>query len=62
MVSVLLSSTVDLGFEPQSGQTEDYKFGICCFSTKNAALRRKRKDWFTQNQDNVSEWGDISIC
>jgi len=41
MVSVLASSAVDRGFEPRSGQTEDYKIGICCFSDKHAALRRK---------------------
>ena len=45
MVSVLASSAVDRGFEPQSGQTKDYKIGICCFSAKHAALRRKSKDW-----------------
>jgi hypothetical protein len=22
---------------------------------------RKRKDWLARNQDNVSEWGDMSI-
>jgi hypothetical protein len=27
-----------------AGQTKDYKIGICCFSAKHAALRRKRKD------------------
>ena len=27
-----------------SGQTKDYKIGICCFSTKHAALRRRSKD------------------
>ena len=32
MVSVLTSSAVDRGFEPQSGQAKDYKTGICCFS------------------------------
>ena len=32
-----------------------------CFSAKHAALRRKSKDWWTRNQDNVFEWGDISI-
>ena len=32
MVSVLASSAVDRGFEPQLGQTKDYKIGICCFS------------------------------
>ena len=34
MVSVLTLSAVDRGFEPQSGQTNDYKIGICCFSAK----------------------------
>ena len=61
MVSVLASSVVDSGFEPWSGQTKDYKIDICCFSAKHAALRRKSKDWLARNQDNVSEWGDMSI-
>ena len=56
IVIVLASSVVDHGFEPRSGQTKDYKIGICCFSTKHTALRRKSKDWLTRNQDNVSEW------
>jgi len=43
------------------GKTKDYKIGICCFSAKHAALRRKSKDWLAQNQDNVSEWSDMSI-
>jgi hypothetical protein len=45
----------------RSGQTKDYTIGICCFSTKHPALRRKSKDWLAWNQDNVSEWGDMSI-
>jgi hypothetical protein len=49
MVSVLDSSAVD------------YKIGICCFSAKQAALERKNTDWLARNQDNVSEWGDMSI-
>jgi hypothetical protein len=57
MVSVLASSAVDRGFE----QTKDYKIGICCFSAKHAALRRKRKDWFARNQNNVSEWSDKNV-
>ena len=61
MVSVLVSSAVDCGFEPRSGQTKDYEFGICCFSGKHAALRRKSKDWLARNHDNVSKVGDISI-
>jgi hypothetical protein len=52
---------VDPGFEPRSGQTEDNEIGICCFSAKHAALRRKRKNWLSQNQNNVSEWSDMSI-
>jgi len=52
---------VDRGFEHRSGQTKDYKIGICCFSTKHAALRRKCKDWLAWNQNNVSEWSDMSI-
>jgi hypothetical protein len=54
MVSVLASSAVDRGFEPRSGQTKDYKIGICCFSAKHAALRRKSKDWLARIQNNVS--------
>ena len=61
MVSVLTSSAVDHGFEPRSGQTKDYEIGICCFSAKHAALRRKSKDCLARNQDNVSECGDMSI-
>jgi hypothetical protein len=59
MVSVLASSAVDRWFEPRSGLT-NYKIGICCFSTKHTALRSKSKDWLTRNQNNVSEWGDMS--
>ena len=62
MVSMLTSSVVYRGFEPRSGQTKDYKIGICCFSDKHAALRRKSKDWLAWNQDKVSEWDDMSIC
>ena len=60
MVSVLASSVVDREIEPRSGQSKDYKIGICCFSAKYVALRRKSKDWLAQNQNNVSEWNDMS--
>ena len=59
MISVLALSAVDHGFEPRSGQTKDFRIGICCFSTKHAALRRKSKDWLVRNQNNVSEWSDM---
>jgi hypothetical protein len=52
MVSGLASSAVDRGFE--------YKTGICCFFTKHAALSKKSKDWLAWNQNNVSEWSDLS--
>ena len=60
LVSVLALS--DQGFEPRSGQinTKDYKISICCFSAKLAALQIKSKDWLTRNQNNVSEWSNIS--
>jgi hypothetical protein len=60
MVNMLASNAVDRGFEPRSGQTKDFKIDICCFSAKHAALRRKSKDWLAQNQNNVSEWSDMS--
>jgi hypothetical protein len=61
MFCVLASNGVDRWFEPRSGQTKDYKIGICCFSAKHTAIRRKSKDWLARNQDIVSEWGDMSI-
>ena len=60
MVNVLASSAIACGYESQSGQTKEYEIGICCFSTKNTSLRRKSKDWLARNQNNVSEWSDIS--
>ena len=60
MDSMLASSAVDRGFDARSGQTKDYKIGMCCFSAKHAALRSKSKDWLAWNQNNVSEWSDMS--
>ena len=59
-VSVLASSAVDHGFESRSGQAKDYNIGICFFSAKHTALRRNSKDWLARNQNNMSEWSDIS--
>ena len=58
---MLALSALDRGFESRLEQTKDYEIGICCFSAKHAALRSKSKDWFARNQNNVSEWGDMSI-
>ena len=62
MGSVLASSVVDCVFEPRSGQAKDYKIGICCFFTEQASLMRKSTDWLARNQNNVSEWGNMSTC
>jgi hypothetical protein len=62
LVSVLASSVGDREFESRSGQTKDYKIGIACFSARIIKEReRESKDWLVRNQDNVSEWGDMSI-
>ena len=61
LVGVVTSSAGDRGFEPQSDQSTEYKIGVCCFSLKHAALKSKSKDWLARNQNNVSEWGDMSI-
>jgi hypothetical protein len=64
MVSVLAWSAIDRKFKLRSGQTKDYKIGICCFSAKHAALRSKNKlnkDGLARNQVDVSKWGDVSI-
>ena len=62
MVSMFASSEVDRGFEPRSGQIKDYKIGMCCFSSGHTTLRSKSKDWLARNQNNVSEWSDMSTC
>ena len=53
MVSMLTLSAID----PD-------KIGICCFSSKHAALRRKSKDWLARNLDNMSAWTTYlsSVC
>ena len=61
IVGVLDSSVVDRGFEPLSDQTKDSRIGMCCFPARHTASRRKSKDCLAQNQDNVSEWGEMSI-
>ena len=59
MVNVVASSAVYRGFDPRSGQTQDYELSICFFSTKKAALRRK--SWLARNQDIVCEWGELAL-
>jgi hypothetical protein len=61
MVSVLASIAVDRGLGRDQVKPKT-KIGICSFTAKHAAIRRNSKDWLARNQDNVSEWGDMSIC
>ena len=49
-----------MGSNSELGQTKDYNIGICCFFTMSSALKSKSKDWLARNQDNVSEWSDMS--
>ena len=60
MVSVFASSAVDRGFQPRSGKTKDCKISICCFSPKHAPIRNRSKYGLARNQNNLSEWSDIS--
>ena len=55
------SSAIDRGFEPQSGQIKDFKISMCCFSAKQAALKKKNKDWLARNQNDVSECNVVSV-
>jgi hypothetical protein len=54
MVSVLKNG--GSWVQAPDGPNKNIKIGICCFSTKHAALRSKCKDWLAQNYDNVYEW------
>ena len=62
MVRVFTSSVINRELKSRSGQTMDYNIGVCCVSANHAALRSKNKNWLAQNQDNVSEWSDMSMC
>ena len=39
MVTVL-ACAIDAGLEPQSGQTKDFKIGICCFSAMGFSRKK----------------------
>ena len=61
LVIMFASSVVEHGFKTRSGQTKDYNNGSCYFCAQYIAINRKSKDWLSRNQDNVSEWGDVSF-
>jgi hypothetical protein len=61
MVQMLPMSMGYLGFlSPIRVKLKSFNIGICCFSTKHVALMSKRKDWLDLDQDNVSEWSNMS--
>ena len=57
MVSVLTSCVVDVGFEPGRVKPKTIKL---VFVASSLNMRRKSKDWLARNQNNVSEWSDMS--
>ena len=63
MVSVFASSAIGHGFKPLLGQIKDYAivFGFLHFSAKHTVLISRSKDWLARNQNNASEWSDMSI-
>jgi len=61
MIGIFASKVGDRVFETRSGQTKDNTVGMCCFSAKHAVLRIKNKHRLALNQENVSDWSDISI-
>ena len=56
MVSVLALSVVDRGCKSDRVKSKTIKLVFVA-----ALLRRKGEDWLAQNQNNVYEWGDMSI-
>ena len=49
---MLTLGVVDRGFESRRGQTKDYKMVNAAFPLG--------KDWLAWNQNNMSEWRDLS--
>jgi hypothetical protein len=52
MVSMFISSVVDRGFEPWSGQTKDKKRAFVATKLSTQHLE-ERADWLARNQDNI---------
>ena len=59
MVSVLASSAVDRRFEPRWITLKTMKL-ISVASSLSMQRSGERADWLARNQNNVSEWSDMS--
>ena len=57
-ITVLIYCLNRISCSPRVGQTKDYKLRIHCFSALYAALRSKKKDQYSRNKGNVSEWSE----
>ena len=49
-----------IGSSPGWVKPKSMKLVCVCFTAEHAALRRKSKDWLALNQNNVSEWSEMS--
>lgn len=62
MVSVFASSVADGKLKaPRSGLAKDCNIGSCLFHAKHAVLRSNSRKSLDRNQDDASEWSDMSI-
>ena len=57
---ILVLHRLMVGLNPNRVKPKTMKL-VFVASPLTPALRRKSKDWLARNQDNVSEWGDMSI-
>jgi len=53
---------LDCGSSLVQVKKKHFKIGICCLSAKNTAVRSKSKDLLSWNQNNMSEWSNMSTC
>ena len=60
MVIMVILSVGDCQFKPRSVQSKDYIIGIYCLSAKHTVLWSNSQDLLAWNQDDISQWSDMS--